>query len=157
MFPNAKFQEEVAVLAAIDPQSAGSGYSISTDWLPLANFNSVAAFAQIGAALTGVGNVSFSISVAQDATGTNAHVVKTTGNVTNGAEQVFIEVSNNDIAANAAISALLASGDDYGFGYVQFTIAVTGETALVSGLLLGVRPRSEGVSSYNASSVVQVI
>ncbi len=145
MTPNSTFSERVAVLAALDPQTLDNTNATS-DYAGLAKYERVAF-------LISVGNIDTSTTVdaalyeAVNSAGGSAQALTGKALTQLGAsgdnQQAVIEVSAAELSA--------------GFTHVACRVTVTGSTATVSVVGLGIDGRLLPASDDNLASVVEIV
>lgn len=157
MFPNAKFTDVAALLAAIDPVSQGAG-SATSGWIPVADYHSFVALIDVGV-FGASATVDANITQAKDSSGTGAKAIGSGKAIT----QLLAAGGNNRQALINLRPEELDTNN--GFSYILLTVTVGTAATLVSGYLLGINPRllptvDAGASpavNLGASTVAQIV
>ena len=143
-----KLQEQLAVLATLDPVSQAASTVVSS-WVLAKDFHNIVALIQTGV-LGASATVDAKMRQATDASGTGAkditgHAITQIVKASGDNKQVLIEINDNDLdSAN-------------NFNYVALSLTVGTAASIVSAVLLGGNPRFAPVSGYNQAGVVQII
>ena len=152
MNSNYKLSEQVAILATIDPSSQAVG-TVTSTWVPVANFHRFAAIVDIGSAGAS-GTVAVSILQATSSGGAGSKAVTnlltsvavaTTAPVATGNSQVILDALTDWIDSNN------------GYGYIAVAVTVAANAVLTQATLVGHAPRLGAASLFNQAGVVQVI
>lgn len=150
MDANFKLSEQIAILAALHSASQAAS-TVTTTWVPVANFHRMAALVDIGAA--GSGTVAVAVLQATDNAGTGSKAV--TGSMTGTAVATAAPV-----AGGAAVVELSFKLDDIdannGYGFVALQVTVAVAAVQLSALLLGHAPRIAPASQYNMAGVTVI-
>lgn len=148
MTPEMKPSQRVALLAAIAPVSQAAG-SVSTSWVPLANFNQ--AMAVISAGVLGASaTLGAKIEQATDAAGTGAK------DVTGKAITNLVKATDD---GKQAIINLRAEELDVSnrYAFIRLTLAVGTAASLVAASLFGLDARQGLASDNDAATVKEIV
>ena len=146
MTTNAKFTEQIAVLAVLNPVSVAAS-TVVTTWVPVADYHQIAAFIQTGVLGTSA-TLDAKLRQATDASGTDAkdvtgkaitQIVKASGDN----KQAFIELRVEDLDTEGA------------FTHVALSATVGTAASIFGAQLLGINPRY--MPPTNVSTVVQTV
>lgn len=138
--------DDVAVLDAIDPVSQGVGDAV-TAWIDVSKFHAIAGLVQVGA-LGASATVDPVLEQAQDSSGTGAKDLKAGTQLTQADSD-----DNKQVWLEAALTAMDKAND---FTHVRLKITVGTAASLVSGAVLGFRPRFAPARDHDATSVDEV-
>lgn len=148
MFPNVKATEQVAVLGVVAPSSQAAG-TLTTGWMPAANFNKFLALIQTGT-LGASATVDAKVQQATDASGTGAK------DVTGKAITELVAATGNNVEVEINLDAQDLDVTN-GFDYVQLSVTVGTAASETSAAFLGFNPRFAPASDFNAASVKQIV
>ena len=144
---NTKFAERNALVGIINPISQAAG-ALSTAWVPVANFEQLAALISVGAfGASATVDAKFEQATsaagagAKDVTGKSITQLLAAGG---NNRQAVLEMRSADVDANG------------GFSHVRLTVTVGAAATLTSAVLLGSLSRYRPASAYNAASVAQL-
>lgn len=146
---NLKPSQRVAVVGAVDPQSASSAKT--SGWVDATEFHNFMAIVQVGA-IGNNGTVAAKIQQATDSGGTGAKdvtgkaITPLSGDTTptDDNKQAIIDLKQEDLDfAN-------------GFRFIRLSITPT-QATLVGGVLLGLDPRYGMASDNDAASVAEIV
>lgn len=145
---NLKFSEQAAVLGMLVPVSQ-SAATVTSTWVPAANFHRIAAVLQTGVMATG-STLDAKLQQATDASGTSAKDI--TGKAitqmvaaSGGSKEITIECRTGELDLTN------------GFGYVGLVVTVGTAASLLSALLYGIGPRFAPASALNHTGTVQQV
>lgn len=150
MDANLKLSEQIAILAALHSSSQAVS-TVTTAWVPVANFHRVAALVDIGNAGAG-GTVAVALLQATDSSGTGSKAVTssisgtavaTAAPVAGGSAVIELGAKLDDIDANASTP----------FTYIALQVTVAVAAVQLSALLIGHAPRIAPASAYNMAGV----
>jgi hypothetical protein len=146
MNPNILPSSQFALLDAKDPVSQAAA-TVTTDWLSMAEYDSVLALIETGALGTAA-TVDAKLRQAKDSSGTSAK------DITGKAITQLVKASNdnNQVMINCRGDELDVNN---GFTYVQLSITVGTAASLISAQVFGFYPRYQP-ASHNAS-VVEIV
>lgn len=148
MNTNVKVQEQIAVLATLDPAAVAAG-TVVTGFVPVSGFNSFLALIQTGALGTAA-TVDAKLRQAKDSSGGSAkditgkaitQIVKATGDNV----QAMIECRDTDLDSTN------------GFNYVALSVTVGTATSTLGAALIGGNAKQLPASASNQAAVVQVV
>lgn len=140
--------DQVAVIAAIDPDAAGTGDQTS-DWAFAGDFHTLMAVIQTGTMGTSA-TIDAKLQQATDSSGTGAK------DISGAAISQLVKASNDD--DQAIISLQVDALDlDNGFDHVAIVLSVGTATSDCSAVLLGCSPRVGPADENDLDSVVEVV
>lgn len=146
MDANARFTEQNALLATLDPASVAAGTVVSA-WVPAANFHRIAVMLQTGV-LGANATVDAKLRQATDSSGTGAK------DITGKAITQIVKATGDNVQAFIGLKAEELDANN-GFGYVALSVTVGTAASILSAAIFGTNPRFAPASDYNATSVVQ--
>lgn len=150
MNSNTKPSDFICVAGAIDPQSNAAAATKTSDYVDMAQFNSMLAVLNVGA-ITSTGKVDAKLVQAKDSSGTDKKDIS--GKAITQLTEAGTD-SNKQIEINLFAEELDTAN---GFRYVALEVTNTTAAALVSAVILGAAGRYDPASDSNVSSVDEIV
>lgn len=151
MFPSLKAIDRIVDLGGVDPQSIGSGSTISSGWISAQQYGSFVAMLRTGVISAG-GSVNMQIRQAQDSSGTGAK------NITGKTLTAPLTNAGYPTSGQAEINV---RGDELdvsnGFSYLQIQVTATSAAALASAALVANDPRNGPCSASLPATMSQAV
>ncbi len=151
MWPSLQPTKKIAVMAAINPQSATTVQS--SGWVDASQFENMLAMVETGVISAG-GTVSATVQQASSATGTGAKAIYP-GNNTSGTALAIAPLTQAGGGSSSQAPINIKPDDldvNNGFRWIQLTITPSGAAALIAGQLLGVDARYGPADGLAAAS-----
>ena len=151
MYPSLKAIDRIVDLGGVDPQSIGSGSTISSGWISAQQYGSFVAMLRTGV-IGASGSVNMQIRQATDSSGTGAK------NITGKTLTAPLTNAGYPTSGQAEINI---RGDELdvsnGFAYLQIQVTATAAAALASAALVGNDPRNGPCSSNLPATMSQAV
>lgn len=144
MNTNVRFNEKIAILAALDPASVAPG-TVLTAWVNMAGFHSAAALIQTGV-MSANSTLDARLRQATDAAGSGAKDIPgkaLTQMLASSGKQALIEVRGDELDTNN------------GYSFIALSVTVGVAATILSAQLFGTHARQMPASA--ASTVVQIV
>lgn len=139
--------EHVAVLATIDPVSAGTGTS-TTDIIDMKYWSEVMFIVMAGV----LGTAATADLIIKGSTASN---MASPGNITGKSITQLVKASNDGSQAIVRVTTEEVAAQ--GYRYIQATLTVGAAASLAAVIALGMNSRYEPVAGFDLSSVVEIV